>query len=427
MTVDAPEAPPPRRSRSRARRRPAPPAAPAWRWGFPVVLVVLAVTTLVLSANGARLVLDSRDGQVGRSEQDPTKPGYVETVAATPLLLVVHADDEDLYGAVVMALGADESGGSAVFISPDTIVRPKQTLADIYDENRVENPATGDGLRGAVSELFGADIDATVTVDATSLAPLIEPVAPLRWENAEPVRVTRNGKTTTVLAEGEVSVRTSDEIAAAIETLGNGEEPIGRLDRQIAFWNTWLSAVKSNPDGAFRTTGTDAGLPRFLRGLASGTPALIQLPTIPFGDALVANADALAEELPDIVPYPRQEGVRLNVAVRNGVTADVGLSQSMERRLVAAGAQIASRGNADAFGVTTTSVVYHDEAVAERARALAAAIGATDVRYEQKVDSEIQVTVTIGADFDPSKASSTSTPSAGTQSSTTPSTTGAPR
>jgi hypothetical protein len=419
MSVDAPEAPPPRRSgprRSRPRRTPAPPAAPAWRWGYPVVLVVLAVVTLALSATGARLVLDSRDGQVGRSEQDPTKPGYVETVAATPLLLVVHADDDELFGAVLMALGPEDTGGSAVFLSPDTIVRPQQSLADIYEVHRVDDPSTGDGLRSAVSDLFGADVDATVTVDATSLAPLIEPVAPLRWENAEPVRVTRNGKTTTVLDDGEVAVRSADEIAAAIETLGNGEEASDRLGRQIAFWNAWLGAVKRDPGTAFPSTA-ETGLPRFLRGLVAGLPTLQPLPTVTFGGAVVADTEALAQRLPDIVPYPRQEGVRLNVAVRNGVAPDLAASQAMERRLVAAGAQIASRGNADAFGVAVTAVVYHDEAIADRARALAAAIGATDVRYEQKVDSEIQVTVTIGADFDPSRADAT----------TEPPTTGAPR
>jgi hypothetical protein len=384
-----------------------------------VVLVALAVVTVMLSATGARLVLDSRDGQVGRSEQDPTKPGYIATVAATPLLLVVHADDEQLYGAIVMALGADDTGGNAVFLSPETIVRPGESLADIYETFRVDDPTTGDGLRSAVSTLFGADIDNTVTVEATSLAPLIDPVAPLEYENAEAVKVTRNGRTTTVLDAGEVSIRTSDEIAAAIETLGSGEEPIDRRDRQMAFWSAWLRAVQTDPDAAFAPGSAESGLGRFMRGLAAGIPRTSELPTVQFNGAVVADTDALAEMLPDIIPYPRQEGVRLNVAVRNGVAGDAARSEAMERRLVAAGAQIASRGNADAFGVSQTAVVYHDVALETQAVALADDIGATDVRYEEKVDSEIQVTVTIGADFDPAKSVPTTT---------TPSTsTGAPR
>src|SRR6187200_782095 len=135
----------------------------------------------MLSATGARLVLDSRDGQVGRSEQDPTKPGYLATAPSTPLLLVVHADaDQNLYGAVVMTLGTEDKGGWAVFLSPDTLVAPGKdgSLEAIFEKYGVDQADTGNGLRSSLSTLFGADIDATVTVDATSLAPLIEPVGP---------------------------------------------------------------------------------------------------------------------------------------------------------------------------------------------------------------------------------------------------------
>jgi hypothetical protein len=139
--------------------------------------------------------------------------------------------------------------------------------------------------------------------------------------------------------------------------------------------------------------------------------------------ARVADTKALAAQLPTLVPYPRQQNVRLNTAVRNGV-GDLSLNAPMEQLLVASGAQIASRGNADAFDVEKTSVVYHDQALQDRAQAIAAAIGATDVRYEERVDSEIQLTVTIGADFDPAKATTTTAAPTTTKP---PSSTGAPR
>jgi hypothetical protein len=420
VSIDAPEHAP---SRPRRGRRPGPPAAFGWRWIYPVALGGLAVVALVLSATGARLVLDSRDGQVGRSEQDPTKPGYLATVAATPMLLVVHADGDDLYGAVLVALGADDTGGWAVFLSPDTVVSERGSLAMIYETDGIDNATTGNGLRSSVSTLFQADIDTTVTVDATSLAPLVEPVAPLTYELAEPVRATSNGRTTTLLEAGEVSIGTADEISAAIEVLGAGEEPIDRLDRQSAFWKAWIDAIRRNPDSAFPSgrSGTDLG--RFMRGLAAGLPVVAHLPTVVFDRALVADAETLGRSLADIVPYPRQQGVRLNTAVLNGA-GDLTLNEPMEHLLVANGAQIASRGNPDSFDVSRSSVVYHDPAIEPRARALAEAIGATDVRFEQKADSEIQVTVTIGSDFDPSKATTT-TPT--TTITTTATSTGAPR
>jgi hypothetical protein len=413
VSVDAPEQGGPRHTAPRAdRRRPGPPAAAGWRFAYPVVLVGLAVLVLVLSATGARLVLDSRDGQVGRSEQDPAKPGFVESVASTPLLLVVHADDDDnLLGAVVMSLGADDTGGWAVFLSPDTVVPPggeRSVLSQIYADHGIEDLATGEGLRSAVSTLFGADIDSTVPVDATNIATLIEPVAPLEYDNLTPVRVTRGGKTTTVLDDGPVSIRTADEIAAATETLGTGEEPLDRTERQSAFWLAWINAVAAAPDQGFSAGTADTDIARFVTGLASGTHTGALLPTVRYEGALVADTPTLARLLPDIVPYPRQEGVRLTTAVLNGV-GDLSRNAPMERRLVAAGAQIATRGNPDAFDVGRTSVVYHDATLADRATALAEAIGATDVRFEEKVDSEIQVTVTIGADFDASEPTTTTT------------------
>jgi hypothetical protein len=398
VTVDAPERSRPPGNR---RRRPGPPAAPVWRFGYPVLLAGLCVLALVLSATGARLVLDSRDGQVGRSEQDPTKPGYLEAVSATPLLLVVHADvDRNLYGVTLMTLGENDTGGWAVFMSPDTVVSEDGSLADIYEDFGQVDATSGKGVRAAVSALFKADVDTTVTLDATSLAPLIEPVAPLRYTLAEPVRVTRNGRTTTVLDAGEVAIATADEISAATEALGTGT-PSDRLDRQSAFWNSWMDAVGQAPAGAFPAASTDTPLARFVRGL-SAARTITHLPTVTYDGLTVADTDTLTGLLADIVPYPRQEGVRLNVTVLNGV-GELSLNAPMERRLVAAGAQIASRGNPEAFDVATTSVVYHDEAIAPAAQALGHAIGATDVRFEAKGDSEVQVTVTIGADFDPTE------------------------
>jgi hypothetical protein len=406
MSIEAPEqtsTPPQPPRRPRGRRKPGPPAAWGWRWFYPVLLAGLAVLTIALSATGARLVLDSRDGAVGRAQQDPTKPGYLATVSATPLLLVVHADDSGtLYSVVVMSLGSDDRGGFAVVLSPDTIVQPKKSLADIYKEFNVDDASSGQGVRSAVSALFHADVDTVVSLDATSLAPLIEPVAPLRYTLGSAVRASKGGKT--LLPAGPVQIRTPDDVAAATEVLSPGEESIARAQREQQFWQAWIDAVRASADRdrAFPLGQLGTGVVRFVRGLASGdSPArLEQLPIVRYGSAVVADQKAIDQLSLQMIPFPRQEGVRLNVAVLNGL-GDPSLNEPMMRKLVAANAQIASEGNPDAFDVATTSVVYHDASIADRAQQLAQAIGATDVRFEEKVDSEIQATVTIGKDFTP--------------------------
>jgi hypothetical protein len=393
----------PRRAR-RGRRIPAPPAAFGWRWLFPALLAGLGVVALLLSAAGARLVLDSRDGTVGRAVTDPTQPGYTEAVAPTPTILVVHGDGEgNLYNVMVLSLGPDDQGGRGAVLSPDMRVdmgdgEPRD-LADVYEEFGVEDIDNGGiGVRSAVSALFAADVDRVVTVDATSLAPLVEPVAPLEYELEEPVRATRG----TVLPAGPVELLTADDIADATEALGPDETPLERADRQIAFWDAWIESVAQEPDPAAAfPAGTDTGdLARFVIGMGAGEHSIDVIPFVPFG-APVPVPEEVQELSLEMIPFPQQAGVRITVAVRNG-TGDATLDDPMFARLVAAGAQIVSRGNADAFGVDKTVVTIHDETYRAQGQALADAIGSTvELQTVAILDSQLAATVTIGEDFEP--------------------------
>ncbi|HEX7095383.1 MAG TPA: LytR C-terminal domain-containing protein [Acidimicrobiales bacterium] len=376
-----------------------------WRFGFPGLLLALAAATVVLSIVGAQLVLDSRDGRVGRAELDPTKPGYLATVAPTPTFLVAHVDDGKLLSVVVLALGPNDTGGGAVVLSPNTWVQLEEgadsiSLEAIYEQHGIEDVQTGEGLRAAVSTVLRADVDDYVELNARSLAPLIEPVAPLRYTLPDPVRERRGNGTVTVLPAGEVQIDTTDEIIAAIETLGPDEEVIRRTERQQRFWQAWIDAVRAAPDPAqaFPSGSSSTTIARFVRGLAAGEARVDILPYVRFEGILVADRDEIDDLARELIPFPRQEGVRVSVAVYNGV-GDLSLNQSVLRQLIGAGAQIVSLGNTPSFGVETTSVAYHDPSLRSQAEALADAIGATDVRFDGKPESDIGVTVTIGADY----------------------------
>lgn len=394
-----------RRGRRSARKRVARPAAAVWRWGLPAVLAVLAVLTVVLSVTGAQLVLDSRDGRVARAELDPSKPGYLATVAPTPTMLVAHVSDGELIGVVVLALGPGETGGGAVVLPSNTWIIEGETgseLRTIYEQHGLANPETGEGVVAAVSKLLHADFDTTLIVDATQLAPLIEPVAPLRYSLPDPVRERRGGDTVTVLPQGEVQIDTTDEVIAATETLAPNESPVRRTERQQRFWQAWIDAVRAAPDpaAAFPEGSSSTEIARFMRGLAAGQARVDILPYIRYQELIVPHPEDIAEYVLRLIPYPRQDGVRVSVALYNGV-GDLSLNAVVSRQLVAAGAQIVSLGNPAAFGVEKTSVVYHDPIWRSQAEELADAIGATEVRFEEKRDSEIGVTVTIGADYAP--------------------------
>ena len=414
MTVQSPTRPrsegsdggDPEARRRRARRRVGPPAAKRWRWVYPVVLLALAVGAAVLSVAGAELILDSRDGQIARSQLDPTAPGYLAAVSPTPTLLAVHEDDDgNLVSAVVLTMGPDDIGGGVAVLPPEMFVQldpdePGVSLAAVYDEFGVEDLETGQGLRAAVSTLFGADVDTVLSVDAASLTRLIEPLAPLEYSLADPVRTTSGGKTVSLLPAGPVAIDTTDDIVAATEILGPKEDPVRRAERVQRFWHAWIEKLRATPDPAagFPLGSADTQLARFLRGLAAGSARVDLVPYGQYLGLLVPQADELPRFVQQLVPYPRQAGVRTSVAVYNGV-GDLELNKSMSRDLVAAGAQILWVGNTDSFEVDETTVVYHQPGARDRAEALADAIGVTEVRFEEKAESDLEVTVTIGRDY----------------------------
>jgi hypothetical protein len=398
------------RRQDRRSRRPGPPAAFPWRWIFPGVLVLLGVVTVVLGVVGGRLVLDSQDGAVVRVVRDPSQPGYFAQVAPTPTLLVVQIDENrSLVSTVVMSLSAGDTGGSALLFPPELLVPvgggSSEPLARIHLQRGIEGPG---GLRPTIARLIGADVDSVVVVDAGSLAAMLAPVAPVRYTLLDAVRTVSGGRTVTLLPKGSVAIRTASDVRAATEVVSAGEDAIARLPRQIVFWKGWIDALRAAPDksAAFPAADDHADLVRFLKGLSSG---IARIERIPWDEVVfrgvtlyIADEEAIAEVALQVIPYPLpyEPGARPRVEVRNGV-GDFRLNEPMNRRLVAAGAQIIVLGNARSFDVAQTSVVYYDPGMRGRAEQLAEAIDATDVRLDERPESSIDVTVTIGSDFVP--------------------------
>ena len=62
-------------------------------------------------------------------------------------------------------------------------------------------------------------------------------------------------------------------------------------------------------------------------------------------------------------------------------------------------AEVAIVGNAIEFGVTRTSVSYHQEAVADAAQRLAGLIGG-EVFFDPRPDDPAELTVVIGTDWE---------------------------
>jgi hypothetical protein len=256
--------------------------------------------------------------------------------------------------------------------------------------------------------LLNAGIDQVIPLDATAITGLIQPVAPLRYSLADSVRAVQNGRTVTLLNRGPVEVQSLDQVRAATEAVSPGEASLARLQRQLDFWKAWVNAVRQAPDKttAFPAATGDSAIPQFLTAFATGEA---RVEAVPFNEVsyqgaslIVPDKNALAPEVVQMIPYPLPDeaGSRVRIDVRNG-TGDFSKNEPMTRKLVANGAQIVVLGNANRFDVARTSVVYYDASLKDRAEQLARVVGATDVRFDDRPESSIDVTVTIGSDYVP--------------------------
>jgi hypothetical protein len=116
-------------------------------------------------------------------------------------------------------------------------------------------------------------------------------------------------------------------------------------------------------------------------------------------------------QITDAVPAPISPGFgdRFSVEILNGVNGNA-LPSEVTRRIVYAGGQINSVGNAAKFGVATTTVEYHDPSasMAAKAKTVAFALGGGHVTYNASSTATADLVITIGQDVLPALARASS-------------------
>jgi len=387
----------------RAPRQKAPPDAWPWRFLYPAVLVVFAVIVALIAANGSRDVLNSSDGQARKPVTDPTAPGYIAQVTPTPTLLVAHVTPtNDLVGVTVFALAAFDKGGTGLLLPAELIVspdgQPLVRLKDVYAKQGL------DGLRTSTATLLGIGFDEAVSSDRNSAGAALVPAAPVTVVLADPLKVSANGKTETVLPKGTQQVRGPDQYGPILEIVNPGEQPINRVLRQRDLWQAWIKAIAAKgPDIA--VPAGDAPLLRFLRGLGSGTTTFKIVPHT----ELVVKDFVLYRPIPDEIhtlvlamvpfPIPSSPGARPRVAVYSGNASDLAATTDAARKAVAAGGQVVLLGNAPRLDLPTSRVVYTNGESQAGAETIAKALGISSVSLDDSRDSTIDVAVTLGADY----------------------------
>jgi hypothetical protein len=414
MSVAAPPSVPPR-------RRPAPPpdrtvqlparvaprhvSRPVRRLVFAVALLLLVALIPVLAYFGARAALDTGQGAESTAA-DPDAPGYQALVTPTPTTLAVEvAPDGTLNGATLVASSGDGKGGSVLFIPGTLLVAPdtpsSRTLVDV--EAAGGTSATADVLR----QLFHIGFDQVVTIDPAQWAHLVDPVAPLRFENSDELTRSVAGAGEQVAFRAGPLALGSGDVGEYLTLRNEGEDEAAYLYRHELFWRAWLSAIAARGDASAVPGEVGSGVGAAVRTLALGAVRYVTLP-VEAVESLTrdqpdfrVDTDRLASTLADVVPFPSsgQPGDRVKVRLLDG-TGDRARSLAAAALLVPAGAEIAIFGTAEQLDHATTVVRYYNPARRAGAEALAAALGSAGPELQETQTDTVDVTVIVGRDFE---------------------------
>ncbi|MEM9466823.1 MAG: LCP family protein [Actinomycetota bacterium] len=392
-------------SRRRFRRRaPAPKANPFWRFLFPLIVIGLAYLAFDLWREGTKAVLDSTDGTVVEIPSDPNSPGYEAFVTPTPTMLVLHTDDADrLVGVTVMARTLLDNGGQLILLSSELAAdgRGGETLADRYASGGLT------AVEESVGTLFGFGFLETATYNTRDFGLLLALVEPLPFALLDDlVQVDADGTPDVYLSAGNKQLDGS--VAAEVYAFRNPDEAdANRNERQLALWETWLLAITRADDINTAVPPFDEGLSPYLRAFAVGQRDIQLAPAAPVieedGGSVYAFDDAalawITETSIRMTPLPTAPlGSDLSTVRLLDGTGDRRIAQAAVGALARLG-EITIVGNALEFGVTETTVSYHEQSAADAAEALATEIGGV-ARFDPRIDEPVDLTVVIGTDWE---------------------------
>lgn len=401
-----------------------------WSTWYPVTLAAVVVVAGLLVWAGSNAILASTEGNLIRTVDDPTQPGFEALVEPTPVMLLVVVDDDDALGsAVVLSLTGDRVAGM-VFVPPATEVGTRSSAGDDADANTADADADdsvgspqvladlwdsggADGVKSGVEEILNVGIGEARVVDSAQWTALLAPVGDVVVSIPDTVTVAVvtedddgvSGASTVTFEAGDI-VLAPDQVGSYLAASTVVESDLNRMVRQQQFWAAWLEAVGANLQVPGVVPGeSDTGLGLFVRTMAVSQIELVTLPvrsvTVPqTGQTRFVPAfeqvDALVATL---IPFPvgAAPESRLRVRILDGTGAlDNGLPAVP--RLVEAGAEVATVGNATAFDYLTTQFIVAEDGDVGRAERLRDSLGVGEVVGSAEQASAVDVTVVLGRD-----------------------------
>lgn len=410
--LDAPGGRPPPRRHQLARRRSSAVAALA------VVAALIAVTFVWL---GIHTIANSKEGRV---TQRPLAP--LRRLPATPAALVIGTDrDGQTVSLTVLGLSPGARGGSV-------IVLPVGTAVDIVAGGGApvrlgSGFAAGgvDGQQVLVESFLGITISTAAAADETQLTRLLTPLTPVTVQLDEPVVDTdASGQPVQLFPAGTVRLDAAGAARFLLARETNRSE-IDRLDRVRRFWlaafdasnNTANNTPTTVADVATAVTPSDVG--GFIDDLRAGTVQVTSLPVAAVLDSTrnpdhvdLLDVDAttvrllMARALPGAVS-PSDTGLRCWVI---NPTGDANLSYQAVGALVYLHVNVILVTESSSTVPDRTRIAYGTPS-GQRSVFLTGLFGRGElVATDEPVDG-IDVTITLGRDFQAAQAAGTPLPS----------------
>jgi len=370
---------------------------------FVIAVAALAVVAVALVWFGTRVILDSSDGRVVSAESDRTKSGFEAIVEKTPTALVLMtSEDGQLDSATLLALTAEGAGGimtipvqTNVYVAPSPGVVVPITLKALFASSG------SDVARASLGELLNLNFTDTVILKASELQALVAPVAPLAVSN--PSAVSAGGAE--LFAKGSIEVA-ADDIWSYLSTRSENGSELDRALRQQSFWKAWLAAISTSGTDVSIPVPTSNGIVKYLVALSRDQ---LTVDTLPVTDLPGTDEEPVqyrlapgltgASVIAPIVPFPDgSPGRRPRLKVLDG-TGELLNAQGPATLLAAGGGQVDIIGNATAFGAGITEITYFDPAQLDAANRMRAVLGVGEVVESKQTNSALDITVTIGADY----------------------------
>ena len=377
---------------------PIPGPATLWRWGFPLVVLAVIVWSTVLLLDGLQTILDSEEGRTREAITDPAAPGFEAFVEQTWSMLVVTEDEAGGLAQVAVVAVADRErgGGTVMLIPPELVATGCSTgachLDDVYRDGGVE------ALHAVVAGHLEVEFTDTTLLTPPRWATLVGPVAPIPVEVEHDLIETGPDDTTVIRFPAGEALVAADDVVAFMAFPNEGADQ-DRLQRQGIIWRSWLAQVRTGGNTAVNLPGIDLPIVEVAAALAAGPTVVVDSIWSYSGGEPVVDPARLEQRILDMFPFPipLQPGQRATVRLLNG-TGDPSFDAPAREAVRRAGADVIVLGNFRNDHVIQTRVGYRDPEMAEKATALAAALG-TRVIHDGMVSPVADLTVLVGKDF----------------------------